>query len=134
MKNIFIKNKLHIPYKNYGKYYTIIDIDDYKKIKDYTWNFVGGYARTTVNRKSIGMHNLVMGAMNIDHEDLNKLNNRKNNLREATNSQNGANKPKNTNILNGYHKNTTIYKGVMKRKGYEKYRARIRKDGKLISY
>lgn len=69
------------------------DLEDYEKIKDYTWRFKDGYIVSTDN-PGIRFHRLVTGANEneiIDHIDRNKQNNRKNNLRLATHQQNGFN-------------------------------------------
>lgn len=56
----------------------------------------------------------------IDHRDMNKSNNRLDNLREATNSQNGANKKR-------YKNNKSGYKGVCYNTG--KWLAQIKHGG-----
>lgn len=61
----------------------------------------------------------------VDHVDRNKLNNRMNNLREATNAQNSYNR------TNG--RNSTGFKGVSFHKRQGKYTARIMKDGISVS-
>ena len=61
-------------------------------------------------------------AEQIDHIDQNTSNNRLNNLREATASQNKANKsPRRNNLLG--------VRGVSREKGGRKFRAAITKDG-----
>lgn len=62
----------------------------------------------------------------IDHIDVSRRNNRWENLREATGSQNKANKHKQSN-------NTSGFKGVSFQKGIDKYRARIRAHGRSRS-
>lgn len=61
--------------------------------------------------------------LQVDHRDLNRLNNRKENLRLATNRQNHANRPAQRN-------NTTGFKGVTKTK--TAYLARICVNQKSI--
>ena len=111
------------------------DIEDYDKIKDYTW-FIGtgrieGYVVSgTKNRKHTLMHRVVMnydGPYDIDHIHGNetKNDNRKCNLRIATRSQNNMNKGvaiSNTGII-----------GVHKLKHNGKFRAHISKDGTAIN-
>ena len=61
----------------------------------------------------------------IDHKDTQRDNNRWNNLREATHSQNHANQRLHCD-------SRTKMKGVTKRKGYQRWRARIVVQGKEI--
>ena len=74
------------------------DLEDYDKIKDYTWfeNILSsGYSRLDAynpsTRKTIGMHYL-LGCKYYDHIDRNPLNNRKTNLRFATSQENARNR------------------------------------------
>lgn len=60
-----------------------------------------------------------------DHEDMNKTNNRWSNLREATRSNNQANKGIQSN-------NTSGHKGVSWHKNNKKWRAYIKVNGKQI--
>lgn len=81
----------------------IIDVDDYPVVREYGWyphrardTF---YAATNVGNGRGGwttllMHQLLTGYAMTDHIDQNKLNNRRSNLREATYSQNNANRGK----------------------------------------
>lgn len=64
--------------------------------------------------------------MQCDHISLNRLDNRRSNLRVATSSQNAQNKF-------AYRNNTTGFKGVDFRKSDNKYRARIQIDKKSIT-
>jgi hypothetical protein len=85
-------------YKNcslYCKYTAIVDDDDFESLNIYNWQYCNGYARGFIKGKWIKMHNFIMGFKTgkiIDHKDMNKLNNQKNNLRFCTTSQNGMNK------------------------------------------
>lgn len=62
----------------------------------------------------------------VDHRDLNQLNNRRDNLRLATNGQNRANTARQKN-------NTSGYKGAYWRKDQQRWRAIIRVNGRNIS-
>jgi len=119
--------------KHYGKFTTIIDLGDYKKIKDYSLSINGGYVVLSINGSLVRLHNFLFDSENTDHRNGNKLDNRKSNFRKATHTQNARNSKK--PVHNGlYHKNTSPYKGVTKRNDYMyKYRTRIRVDGRLIS-
>ena len=115
-----------------------IDPQDYDLIKGYHWyarpSSTGHtfYATATIHKPdgpttSIQMHRiLVPGVEDIDHKDLNGLNNRRENLRPATRSQNMANKRKR------WEKATSEFKGVQWRKALHKFRARICVNGKRI--
>lgn len=72
------------------------DLEDYDKIKDYTWRVTSGsYPRTKINGVSIGLHSFLIKHKEntwVDHINGNPRDNRKQNLREATYTQNGMNK------------------------------------------
>lgn len=74
----------------------LIDKDDYEKIKDYKWCLNGdGYAITRINKKILFLHHLIKPRHEFlltEHHDTNPLNNKKDNLRYATKSQNGMNR------------------------------------------
>lgn len=84
------------------------DLEDYNLIKDYCWlehiDTKDGYCslETTdpISRKTIRMHYL-FGCKEYDHKDCNPLNNRRNNLRPATKSQNATNRSKQSNNTSG---------------------------------
>lgn len=112
------------------------DLEDYDKIKDYCWyeqkyNSHEPYllAKDVHKNKNVLIHHIIYGkppkGMETDHKDRNPLNNRKNNLRFVTSLENNRNKGKHLN-------NTSGYTGVVKRKGYNKWKAQIRVDGKLM--
>lgn len=95
-----------------------------------SWNNLG-YKRTRIENKEYGVHRLIFlyhhgyltPGMEIDHIDGNPGNNRIDNLREATRSQ---------NMLNGKipSNNTSGVKGVSWDKSNSKWRAVIRVKGK----
>lgn len=76
------------------------------------------------------MHREILGeqcaGFEVDHINGNRLNNRRENLRIATRSQNASNRPK------YYSSGLSKYKGVRKVKGRSKWSARIFVDGKEI--
>lgn len=92
------------------------------------WGYVTGNGRNSPYRNKC-LHCIIAERMglnltnDIDHIDLDKFNNRRLNLREATRSQNQINHRIHSN-------NTTGFKGVSFRRN--KYRAMIMADGKSI--
>lgn len=85
-----------------GKY-ALVDAEDYEWLSQWKWFFdirkgdKTGYAfrNTRVGegpRRRIRMHNEILGARNIDHANGNGIDNRKNNLRPASRSQQAFNK------------------------------------------
>lgn len=111
--------------------YAMIDIEDVELISKYKWSYHKGYATTKdkKTRKEIGMHNLVMGVQNNDiyvdhiiHNETIGLDNRKENLRLVTPTQNIQNSKKSI-------RNTSGVKGVNWDKSRNKWRVRITING-----
>lgn len=107
----------------------LIDDEDYSLVGFYTWYVnQSGYAKSRKSRlidpdykqKQILMHRIILNLkdskIQIDHINLNKLDNRKSNLRIATNSQNQAN-------IKVHKRNKLGLKGVRQKKN--KYEACI---------
>lgn len=117
-------------------YEAIIDVADVALVSGRNWQASvepNGqvYAICTVKqngrKKTVRMHRLIAGAsgeLDVDHRDVNGLNNRRANLREASRSSNKANSRLSK-------RNTSGLKGV--RRSGAKWRAAIRKNGKHIS-
>lgn len=85
------------------------------------------YTKVNGQRKTLLMHRLLMNApphLQVDHINRDKLDNRRENLRFATRSQNQANKNVGKN-------NTSRFKGVNQNKG--KWEARIKYHGRRIN-
>jgi len=115
---------------------TLIDVEDYPKVKPYKWHIsTKGYAVTTIvtknkKRKLLFLHHLILKpnppvSPFIDHKNRDKLDNRKLNLRRCSQSQNSANsiKPKT---------NKSGFKGVSWNKQMNKWRAVIGHNRKMI--
>lgn len=104
----------------------IVDDEDFDELQKYTWSVtVGDCVTTTVNRKTIVLHRLIMKAASthvVDHINGNRLDNRKENLRLCTWSQNQGNRKMNKN-------NTSGYRGVIWVAQRNYWVARLKKDG-----
>ena len=87
-----------------------IDKEDYELVKDYTWNIrdrdngYSGYKSITtrINNKHVALASLITGFAYCDHIDRDPLNNRRNNLREATHTENMRNCSKRKDNTSGY--------------------------------
>ena len=109
-------NKIYlVGRKGKGKY-TLVDYEDYMRLKKYHWHIsintsgITYVSRTTKDNKKIYLHREILNPPDnylIDHINMNGLDNRKENLRLATKQQNLVNSPKQRN-------NTSGYKGVYK--------------------
>lgn len=113
----------------------IVDEQDFDKIKDYKWSSIfcgkakSPYAVSSHFGKIVYMHRIVMGAKSdqfVDHIDGNGLNNSRENLRFATNSQNNMNQSKRLD-------NTSGHKGISWCPDREKYQVYINIDRKRKS-
>jgi hypothetical protein len=83
-----------------------IDIDDYNKIKKYSWyENEDGYLMSRINYKLVRLHRFIMNVkdskMLVDHINHDTLDNRKINLRIVTRSQNNMNKGLSSNNDSG---------------------------------
>lgn len=97
----------------YGVGYTIkgeefyFDLEDYDKIKDFYWyKNDEGYLLSYTKNRTLRMHRLFIDSRYVDHINSNTSDNRKNNLRTATKSQNGMNRDLQSNNTSG---NTGVY-------------------------
>jgi hypothetical protein len=120
---------IFIESKKYGAKETLIDTEDWEKVKDYRWSFLhSGYAWSRTQGVHIFLHHLVMGkpakGFVTDHIDGNGLNNCKGNLHHVTRKQNNQN-------FAMHHTNTSGFRGVSldKRNRNKKWYASIRKLG-----
>lgn len=110
---------------------TIIDDEDLELISRYKWyahrNKSGNwYASSTINGVMTRMHSLLLGTRSlIDHKNGDGLDNRRENLRLATLSQNVANSKKRKGC-------TSQYKGVSWSKTENKWAAEIYINGTRI--
>lgn len=113
-----------------------VDVADLHLISGFSWRAVLSrntvYARSDIYAKdctrAIYMHRVIMGEpadLQVDHRDCNGLNNRRKNLRVATNAQNAHNQQLRAD-------NTSGLKGVVRLKNCARWRARIKFEGQYI--
>lgn len=108
----------------------LISEADFGLVSQFLWH-VGakGYVMARLNGKKIYLHRLIMNTpndMDTDHINRNKLDNRRENLRIATRSENNMNKKMQTN-------NTSGYKGVGWNKQNQNWRAKIKVGDKHLN-
>lgn len=77
----------------------LVDDADYEFLSQFSWHRTRhGYAATTIGGKNVKMHRLILGVTDkshwVDHANMNKLDNRRCNLRIATPSQSNYNQVK----------------------------------------
>lgn len=112
-----MKDKILIKSPKYGEFNVLVDEEDYEILSKYNWhirrcysqNHECYYAGSHINKKLVLMHRFLMGepkGMVVDHINHDKLDNRKENLRVCTFSDNRKNN-------NSYKNNTSGYKGVL---------------------
>ena len=106
----------------------IVDDEDFEYLNKWKWHFDGHYARRRDYKpnKLIRMHTQIIKiplGKETDHKNGNKLDNRKENLRIASRSENLMNKSMQKN-------NTSGFRGVYWSKIVSKWMAYIKKNGK----
>lgn len=108
--------------KNMPKCVVMIDREDYEKVKDFKWKQDHGNRGVISNNKVGYLSRLITSTtdpkIEVDHKNHNILDNRKENLRPCTRSQNQANQLKHKN-------NTSGYKGVCWSSNYNKWAVMI---------
>lgn len=108
------------------EYFTKFSIEDFDLVSQKLWHISSvGYVGCYENKSTTLFHRLVMGNpenLVIDHKSLDKLDNRRENLRICTTSQNAMNKLPQSNSTSGVS-------GVNYEKRRRKWRVRIKKDG-----
>lgn len=109
---------------------TKIDSEDINLVKDYKWCCGDGYVKC-INKK-LRLHNLIMGKKWIDHKNLNPLDNRKENLRPATQSQQNMNQGMKKNNTSGHRGISLCGHKAKNGKYYYYWVAEIRINGKKI--
>ena len=102
----------------------VVDDADYPSLMLFNWSITSdGYVRCSMSRGERFLHRIIGRKMGftdeVDHKDGNPLNNRRENLRNATRKQNGRNR-----------KFQSKFKGVSLHHG--KFQASLRVDGILL--
>jgi hypothetical protein len=124
MKEIIIESK------KFGTKTVLVDDEDFEYLSKFNWYIQKGKHTFYVYRKGkegniIAMHRQLLGLSDSkvfsDHKDRSGLNNQRNNLRIATQSQNEANKVAHKGSVSKYF-------GVCWEKQYKKWKARICKN------
>lgn len=109
--------------------YTKVDDEDYEWLSSWNWYQDNhGYARSWVENQHTRLHRLIMNRPKgmVDHINGDKLDNRRNNLRIVTPSQNAINKKIRRDSKTGI-------RGVRYRWQYGFWQARITREGKRVS-
>lgn len=111
---------------------TQVDDIDYEWLMQWKWYFNSGYAARDsslangATRQRIYMHRIIMNTpagIEVDHINLDRLDNRRENLRNCSRVENSRNKKL-------YTGNTTGYKGVTKKRN--KFVTQLMVEGKTI--
>jgi hypothetical protein len=105
----------------------LVSDEDFDRVNQFKWCFSHGYGYRKADHgtKTQYMHRFILGAQKddeVDHKNQNKLDNRRENLRFCSRSENSANKGKQKN-------STTGYMGVSWNKNRQKYKAYIVCEG-----
>lgn len=117
-------------YKLPSGHIILLDKEDAWLLEKYHWHLVSGYAQTETGNRKLGtrktqrLHRLILSPLPtelVDHINRNPLDNRRRNLRLATKSTNGMNRPAQLN-------NTSGFKGVSFHEPTERWRAYITRD------
>jgi hypothetical protein len=105
----------------------IVDDEDFESVNQFKWyahrdgNTFYAYRCFRLNgvRHKVSMHQFIFGEVNVDHKNLDGLDNRRLNLRRATKSQNGMNRQKDSRLL------SSKFKGVYWHTKAARWRAQI---------
>lgn len=113
-----------------GGLFAIVDAADEAVVAGYLWSPIRinglAYARAFAGRDRILMHNLITGWDRCDHANGDGLDNRRANLREATRSENMANRRKSVPGT------TSRFKGVSLHADRRQWRAQIGVHGERV--
>lgn len=105
----------------------VVDDDDYAWLSQWKWCVSGRYAASRIDGELIYMHRLIMGAqpgVGVDHVSGERFDNRRCNLRFATQKENSRNQKR---------RKQHGYKGVYQRKDTRKWQVKIMVDYRAIN-
>jgi len=108
-----------------GGVYAYVDAADYEWLSQWTWSLRGGYAARLEKKKHIYMHRALMQppkGMTVDHQNRNRLDNTRANLRVCTYAENACNRAKRRGT-------SSRFRGVGYRKDSGKYYAQVHCKG-----
>lgn len=133
-QNVYdLTNEYGIGYTYNTNQESYFDIEDYEKIKDFCWleNDQGYIIASNIlgdSPKNVRLHRLVTDFKYkvVDHKNLKRFDNRKNNLRYATKQTNNINRDVNKNNMLGL-------KGIYFVKASNNYQAKIQKGDKVYT-
>ena len=109
-------------------FYAYVDAADYEWLSQWTWHLHSGYATRSEKGKLIFMHREIMQppeGMVVDHQNLNRLDNTRDNLHVCTPGENACNRHKQRGT-------SSRFRGVSYSKDHRKWSATIWFEGKSI--
>jgi hypothetical protein len=121
---------VEVPLAN-GRGVALVDAEDAERVLRHRWCLhPQGYAQARIGGKLVLMHRFVMDAgpfigLDVEHEDRDKLNNRRGNLRMATRSQNNQNR-------SAEGRGSSSHRGVSFCRQTRRWRATHRLDGRYV--
>jgi hypothetical protein len=135
--NKYKENEFKLPLRDKYKEiinYTSVSKEDYELLNQYKWNISKGYIQGKIDNKNWYLHRYIVimilnndinHKIKIDHIDRNPLNNKRENIRIVTNSENSKNRTKQLNT-------TSKYIGVSFKKDRNKWQSTIIFNNKQI--
>lgn len=103
------------------------DLEDYEEVSKHYWSFRNGYPKSVINKKNILLHRFVTkvdDSVQIDHENRNTADARKQNLRISTQAENNYNhslRKDNTSGIIGVHFRKNKWKVEIRKEGERLY-------------
>ena len=110
----------YIPYQR-ALFTARVDAGDLETVSKYRWYLKDGYAVTSMAGKRVKMHHLILGkppkGQEVDHENKDRLDNRRSNLRFLTRQQNA----KNRSVGKGYRQKGKRWEAYIQSNGKQIY-------------